>query len=200
MITGAFVILGFTPQTAVLLLFAVIIGGAINIPVKKWPPNPEIIDNFKGIPAFRRFFRPRPRILAVNVGGAIIPGVISLWQVYRIYTEFVYVHPGVVAVFPMIFLLNTFVSYKIAKPVEGKGIVMPALIPPLVVSITSLMFYPEIAPVLAFPAGVLGVLTGADILHLKDIKKLNAPVGSIGGAGTFDGVFLCGILSVFLTG
>jgi len=33
-------------------------------------------------------------------------------------------------------------------------------------------------------------------LQLKDIAKLGMPIGSIGGAGTFDGIFLTGIVAV----
>jgi uncharacterized membrane protein len=54
------------------------------------------------------------------------------------------------------------------------------------------------APV-AYIAGTLGTLIGADLLRLKEIGQLGAPVASIGGAGTFDGVFLCGIIAVLLS-
>jgi uncharacterized membrane protein len=44
----------------------------------------------------------------------------------------------------------------------------------------------------------MGTLLGADILHFGDIQGLGAPVASIGGAGTFDGIFVTGILAVLL--
>jgi len=47
-------------------------------------------------------------------------------------------------------------------------------------------------------AGTLGTLIGADLTNLRDIPSLGAPVASIGGAGTFDGVFLSGIIAVLL--
>ncbi|MCF8024780.1 MAG: DUF1614 domain-containing protein [Desulfobacteraceae bacterium] len=50
----------------------------------------------------------------------------------------------------------------------------------------------------AFCAGVLGPLIGADLLHLKEIGKLNTGVASIGGAGTFDGIVLSGLLATLL--
>jgi uncharacterized membrane protein len=46
----------------------------------------------------------------------------------------------------------------------------------------------------------MGTLIGADLLNLGNIAKLGAPVASIGGAGTFDGIFLTGILAVLLAG
>jgi uncharacterized membrane protein len=44
----------------------------------------------------------------------------------------------------------------------------------------------------------LGTLIGADLLNLGIVSQLEAPMLSIGGAGTFDGVFLTGILAVLL--
>jgi uncharacterized membrane protein len=51
---------------------------------------------------------------------------------------------------------------------------------------------------IAYVSGVMGTLVGADILNLRKIGDLGAPVASIGGAGTFDGVFLTGIVAVLL--
>jgi uncharacterized membrane protein len=46
--------------------------------------------------------------------------------------------------------------------------------------------------------GVLGPLIGADLLHLRDIKTLETGIASIGGAGTFDGIVLSGIVADYL--
>ena len=51
---------------------------------------------------------------------------------------------------------------------------------------------------LAYIAGSLGTLIGADLSNLGRVRGLGAPVASIGGAGTFDGIFLTGILAVLL--
>jgi len=56
------------------------------------------------------------------------------------------------------------------------------------------------APALAYIAGTLGTLIGADLLNLGKIQGLGAPIASIGGAGTFDGIFMTGILAVLLAG
>ena len=50
----------------------------------------------------------------------------------------------------------------------------------------------------AYVSGTLGTLIGADLLNLSRIQGLGAPVVSIGGAGTFDGIFLTGIVAVLL--
>ena len=43
------------------------------------------------------------------------------------------------------------------------------------------------------------MLIGADLTNLNQLQTLGAPVASIGGAGTFDGVFLTGIVAVLLS-
>lgn len=50
----------------------------------------------------------------------------------------------------------------------------------------------------AYVSGTMGTLVGADLLNLRAISKIGAPVASIGGAGTFDGVFLAGVIAVLL--
>jgi uncharacterized membrane protein len=54
------------------------------------------------------------------------------------------------------------------------------------------------AAALAYVSGSLGALIGADLLNLGNLQGLGAPVASIGGAGTFDGIFLTGILAVLI--
>jgi uncharacterized membrane protein len=44
----------------------------------------------------------------------------------------------------------------------------------------------------------MGTLIGGDLLHVRQVRRLATPVASIGGAGTFDGIFLTGIIAVLL--
>jgi uncharacterized membrane protein len=53
---------------------------------------------------------------------------------------------------------------------------------------------------LAYISGSLGTLIGADLLNLDKLQGLGAPIASIGGAGTFDGIFLTGIVAVLVAG
>ncbi|GEM20586.1 DUF1614 domain-containing protein [Nitrosococcus oceani] len=57
---------------------------------------------------------------------------------------------------------------------------------------------PERRAPLAYIAGTLEVLLGADILRLKDIRRIGTPITSIGGAGTFDGIFITSIIAALL--
>ncbi|HUM34873.1 MAG TPA: DUF1614 domain-containing protein, partial [Candidatus Saccharicenans sp.] len=136
-------------------------------------------------------------VLAINVGGAIIPSLISLYLLFHwggLFWEFV-IATGIV----------TFLVNRVARPVKGLGIATPALFPPLVAALVAFLvslISPDgfqSAPVIAYVSGTLGTLIGADLLNLKKIPELGAPVASIGGAGTFDGVFLTGIIAVVLT-
>jgi uncharacterized membrane protein len=90
------------------------------------------------------------------------------------------------------------VMHRLARPVEGLGIAVPLLIPPLCAALTALILTPEQAPLTAYVSGTMGTLIGADLLNLHRLTGLRAPVASIGGAGTFDGVFITGIIAVLL--
>src|SRR6266545_2702680 len=154
------------------LLGLSIVGSTVNLPVARLRSSvvlgPQVIRVY-GI----RYLVPAVRqrrvtVIAVNVGGALVPA-------------------GVAAV-----------CLLLARPVKGVGIVLPGLVPPVVAAITALAISEPLAPALAYVAGVLGTLVGADLLNLPRIRKLGAPVASIGGAGTFDGIFLSGLLAVLI--
>jgi uncharacterized membrane protein len=78
------------------------------------------------------------------------------------------------------------------------GIAEPIFVPPLAAAAAALLISRRFAPALAYISGSLGTLIGADLLNIKNLQGLGAPVVSIGGAGTFDGIFLTGILAVLL--
>jgi len=188
--------LGLSPRGALLLVLGALFGSGINIPlttVDSTPapqPPPEI-------PLWGRVWQPvAPRvhtgktILAVNVGGCIIPLGLC---VHLLASQLVNPFDLLPAV-----LIVTAVSYVFSRPIPGIGIAMPVFIAPLVAVVTALVLEPANAAPLAFSAGVIGVLLGADILHLSDIRRMGVRIASIGGAGTFDGVFLTGIIAVLL--
>jgi uncharacterized membrane protein len=130
-------------------------------------------------------------IIAVNVGGAIIPVILSLYLLFknRLYAR------GVLAVGIVTAVVNL-----MAYPVQGVGIATPTFMPPLVATVAALLLSRQYAPPLAYIAGSLGTLIGGDLMNLGKIQGLGAPVAAIGGAGTFDGIFVTGILAVLLAG
>ena len=96
------------------------------------------------------------------------------------------------------------VAYRSSRVVPGLGVTTPFFVPPLVALLCGLTL-PLLAgagtmaaPVIAYAGGTIGVLIGADLLNLGRIRDMAAPIVSIGGAGTFDGIFLAGIIAAFL--
>jgi uncharacterized membrane protein len=93
------------------------------------------------------------------------------------------------------------VVHRSARPIPGVGIATPMFIPPIVAAIVGSLLsggLPHHASAIAYISGVLGTLIGADLMNLRRLSELGAPVASIGGAGTFDGIFLTGIVAVLL--
>ncbi len=130
-------------------------------------------------------------VVAINVGGALIPAAVSIYILSRAPFMIILYSLVSIAVVPSITRL-------VARPVKGVGIVTPAFIPPIVAAITAILLAPSAPLAIAYVSGVLGTLIGADLLNLHRITKLGAPVASIGGAGTFDGVFLSGVMAVII--
>src|SRR5262249_750440 len=119
-------------------------------------------------------------VLAVNVGGAIIPTVMSTYLVLR-YQLWLRAAIAIVVIAAVI--------HSMATPVQGVGIAVPVFAPVVVTAILAFILSREYAAPLAYIGGSMGTLIGADLLNLDKIGGLGAPVASIGGAGTFDGIF-----------
>jgi uncharacterized membrane protein len=175
------------------LLLLSLLGSYVNIPVAELPAervlsNQEI--SFFGMRYVIPVLHESPRtVIAINFGGAVIPTLLSVYLVVRnaIYLKSV---AGVLIVAAIVNWL--------ARPIAGVGIAIPTFVPPLVAAGVALTLSRASAPSLAYVSGSLGTLIGADLLNLGRIQGLGAPVASIGGAGTFDGIFLTGILAVLL--
>lgn len=90
------------------------------------------------------------------------------------------------------------IVHVIARPVKGLGIAVPGLAPPLIAAGISLLVAPHMAAPVAYISGALGTLIGADLLNVPRLSSLGAGVAAIGGAGTFDGIFLSSIMAVVL--
>jgi uncharacterized membrane protein len=169
-------------------------GSLINIPVYRkeldYYVEPDDITTL-----FNRFFGLRiptfqqQQVISLNLGGAILPGLLSLYLLSK-----VNIGPVILAT-----TVTTIFSYYLSKPVKGVGIVIPAFIPPIIAAVAALLFAVKgNAPAVAYIAGVMGTLIGADLLRLHQLKRFGVSFLSIGGAGVFDGIFIVGIISVLL--
>lgn len=186
--------IGIPPRYVLGVLLLSLLGSAVNIPVAEFPPEKVVsggVVDFYGIPYVVPVVREWPgTVLAMNVGGALIPVILSL---YLLFKNNLFVH-GAIAV-----AVVALATHLLARPVHGVGISLPIFIPPIVAALAAMAIGWRQAAPLAYIAGSLGTLIGADLLNLNKIQGLGAPVASIGGAGTFDGIFLTGIVAVLLS-
>ncbi len=206
--------IGIPPRYALGLLLLCLVGSYVNVPIAELPPEPMVSEREVTVYGVRYIIpeveHGQRTVIAVNVGGAVIPTLLSLYLLVknRLYL------PGLIAVF-----LVAVIVHFLAHPVKGVGIVVPTFVPAITTAIVAVLIslaagmiaerpsveevslmpaYRRIAAPLAYIAGTLGTLIGADLANLHLVQGLGAPVVSIGGAGTFDGVFLTGILAVLL--
>jgi uncharacterized membrane protein len=192
----AYMRLGVGPGAAMLLLFGSLIGSYFNIPITILPGPPSAMSGqiveFYGMRYVVPFVVSSPgTVLAVNLGGAVIPTLMSAYLVVR-YQLWFKAALATVAI--------AFVIHSMATPVPGVGIAVPVFAPVVATAILAFILSREYAAPLAYIGGSMGTLVGADLLNLDKIGSLGAPVASIGGAGTFDGIFLTGILAVLIAG
>jgi uncharacterized membrane protein len=192
-VSYAYESLGVSHHAAMWLLFASLLGSFFNIPIAELPPEQvmsnQVVDFFGmryEVPAVSHW---QGTIIAVNVGGAVIPTLVSI---YLLIKNQLWVK-GLVAT-----TIVAVIFHWTATPMPGLGIAVPVFLPVLATAIVAMLMSRQYAAPLAYIAGSLGTLIGADLTNLDKVRGLGAPVASIGGAGTFDGIFLTGILAVLL--
>jgi uncharacterized membrane protein len=193
LLSRAYSALGLDPRVATLVLFASLIGSYVNLPLMRLPEervvSRQVVEIF-GVPFLAPVAVDWPgTIVAINVGGAVIPIMLSFYLLVR------YNLCGLGAVATAIV---AFVVHRTATPIPGVGISVPTIVPPLLAALAALILSRRFAAPLAYIGGSLGVLIGADLTNLGQLRSLGAPVASIGGAGTFDGIFLTGVIAVLL--
>ncbi|WP_297508082.1 DUF1614 domain-containing protein [Thermococcus sp.] len=197
----AFHRLGIPPQVAVTLFTFALVGSFINIPIaEEVTYEPVIRVHSAGlfgllysVPYFD--WEERKTVIAINVGGALVPVSVVIYEFIRMieYSQYGLLVNTLLAV-----AVASLFSNAVARPVRGLGIAMPSLFPPLMAVLLGWAFGDGNPTVVAYVSGTLGVLIGADLMNWGKMKKLGAPMVSIGGAGTFDGIFLAGVIAVLL--
>jgi len=191
----AYLSLGVSPGTAMLLLLGSLLGSYFNIPVAVLPPEQVQSDKvieFYGMQYTVPVVENLPgTVIAINVGGAVIPTIMSI---YLLASRGLWISGAIATAIVAIVL------HWLADPVPGVGIAVPIFVPAIVTAAISLLLSRRDAAPLAYISGSMGTLIGADLTNMDKVAGLGAPVASIGGAGTFDGIFLTGILAVLLAG
>jgi uncharacterized membrane protein len=193
--------LHITGPLASLTILGIIIGSLINLPLYR-------VNRHEQQPVMRGYmvpglgWVPLPRaeqqtIVAVNVGGCIIPVLLALYEA-RIVAD---VREARVALLVAV-AINIAVCFWFARPIRGIGIAIPAFLPPLLAIGSAWLLLgneptSELRAPVAFIAGVAGPLVGADLLNLRRFQDLHTGILSIGGAGTFDGIVISSLAAAF---
>ena len=200
--------LGLPPEEVGSFLLLSLLGSFINVPLTQVESR---------VPIYRmrevRFFGVswrvprlemgvRRTLVSINVGGALLPVIVSLYLlVYSIPLK----SPDPVSTYmKVLFVLAvvTLVVHRSSRLIKGLGIATPAFVPPITVALATtfvhMIFGTSCPTQIAYIGGTLGTLIGADLLNMRKISDLGAPMVSIGGAGTFDGVYTTGLISVLL--
>ena len=185
--------LGIDRRYVFALLALSLLGSYVNIPIGELAEERVFSDqeiHFFGMRYVIPVVRERPKtVIAINLGGAVIPVLLSIYLIFK---------HGMVLRTLLGVAIVSLVVYATARPLRGVGIAVPMFVPPFAAASTALFLSPGSAPAIAYVAGTLGTLIGADLMNLTKLRGLGAPVASIGGAGTFDGIFLAGIIAVLL--
>jgi uncharacterized membrane protein len=192
-LTFAYQKLGLDQGWTFALLAASLLGSVVNIPIARLrarrPMTDQKVVSFVGMRYVVPSTSSEETVLAVNVGGAIVPVALSV---------FLIAHDQLSLSTILAIAVVTLYVHFAARPVQGVGIAVNGLLPALVAAGVALLIGGPNVPAVAYVAGTIGCLLGADILNLGSVADLGAPVASIGGAGTFDGVFLTGIVAVLI--
>lgn len=203
-IGGAFTRLGFSPLQVILLLALTLAGSFINIPVARISaalPYGEEARLPRGFLLERRYLRVplvTETTVAVNVGGAVLPSIVSLVLAGAAVRA-----GGIDMLLPIALgvLGVTLITRLVARPVPGVGITTPFFAPPICAALAGLLLAGGMVwagPVIGYISGTVGTLVGADLLLWRQFSRLGASMVSIGGAGTFDGIFLAGVIAALL--
>lgn len=179
------------------LIVGVFAGSFVNIPVRTIVHDEAVaVDPLAVFGVSRRGKRwrriRRETTIAVNVGGCIIPVGLALYEASLL------AEAGGLGGAGLASLVSIAACYALARPIPGIGIALPAFLPGLISALAALLLASGDPAPVAFIAGVAGPLIGADLLHLKDVEDSPTGIASIGGAGTFDGIILSGIIAAYL--
>lgn len=191
--------LGISPEWAPLIVLGMLLGSLVNIPVMREPLKRPLPRNPMDIWGIQRYLphlqrQVTERVIAINVGGFVIPMLLVVYEVIRLWRFY----PQALGALVAAVLINVVICYSAARPVKNVGVMMPILLPGLAAALSALLLAPEVAPPVAFCAGVLGPVIGADLMNLGKIRREHVGMASIGGAGTFDGIVISGLLAVLL--
>lgn len=128
--------------------------------------------------------------LAANATGCLVPAAVGIKIALERRAPF--------AEIVLLLSVGTLVAYGSSHVVPSRGVLLQYRVPALVVGVLAaglLYRVPERAGAAAFAAGGLGVVIGADLLHLGELADAGAGRIILGGAGLLDGILLVAVLA-----
>jgi uncharacterized membrane protein len=194
-VTVAFDKLGLSSYSAFLLLVITLAGSLINLPMfivnadrtrfRLLAPAQK-----KALLAQRIPFTGETSIM-LNVGGGMVPRIFAIYLLLRnpLNLSQVFIATAIVAG----------VANIARHSLLRLGVFIPLLAAPITAALIAAHLDPAQRAALAYISGTVGILVGVDLLQLKNNRRMGVPVVAIGGAGSFDGLFLTGLLAVLLT-
>lgn len=200
--------LGLPLPLVFVIVWVSLVGGVVNFPLKEFKVNqPVLVSREVSFFGFRWVIpevvlREQKMVVAINLGGAIIPIFVSAYLL-------LYTIPSLDPNPPLTYIKISILTFMIAlvvnkfsRIVPGVGIMVPGFIPPLLTAILTIIIFPIFTQanpyIIGYVSGSLGTLIGADLLNIKKFPNFRSGMISIGGAGTFDGIYLTGVMAVFL--
>lgn len=159
-----------TDKQALLVIAAIIIGSFIDIPLKT-----------------------APVALSINVGGAVVPGLLAIWLIVKADET----SERVRAILATLLVAATVSLGSRYLPYEPENMFLdPKIIYGLAAGLIAYLAGRSRRS--AFVGGVLGIVL-SDIIHMITIMGLGINgTTAIGGAGAFDVVIIAGIIAVMI--
>lgn len=187
MATIAYLGLGIPVPLVLLCVAGIVVGSLVDVPI--WhvqTAEPQVIHTGPAL-----LLRPSissTSVVSVNVGGALVPVLLSLLLLAR----------APLVRTALITLAVAIVSYRLAVVVPSVGVGLNAFVAPAAAVALSVIFTWRHTPAVSYISATLGALIGADLFNLPRVIRPGGQGVSIGGAGVFDGVFLAGVLGALI--
>ncbi len=192
--------IGIQPLLALTLTLGSLLTSYVNIMIAEvtyYMPFAPFTDLIKFFPIPIIIQRIDKLFLEVNVGGAIIPIVISIYLI----TEYLMKNVVVIVAFMASLAISSLIIWQSSRIIPNIGITLPTSLPVLLTLIftliaTTLLHANPLA--FSYSLGSLSTLLGADILNMRRVIRTMRGYVSIGGAGVFDGIYITSLMSLIL--
>lgn len=188
--------IGINPLIAFTVTVISLITSSMNIMIAEvtyyTTPFPDFIKLF---PIFIQ--RIDKLFIELNIGGSLIPILISIYLILR----YLVINYYVIFMFIISLVLASFVIWRYSRIIPNVGVALPSALPvilTLVFTLIATAIFRANPLAFSYSLGALSTLLGADVMNLRKVIRYMRGYVSIGGAGVFDGIYLTSLLSLIL--